>query len=177
MPTKIKMRLCESDIRKAIKEVDEYWKKLQTKTKIFCGRLADLGMTTASAKIGEAPLGKYVHLNVKYENRASSCKAVLFATGDVLNTEYGQVMPLMMIEFGAGVHYNPVANPKAGQFGMGVGTFPNQTHAFQDGGWYYMDAYGEWHHSYGVKATMPMYNADIEMILNLRKIAKEVFSS
>ena len=53
MPTKIKMRLCESDIRKAVKEVDEYWKKLQTKTKVFCGRLADLGMTVASAKIGE----------------------------------------------------------------------------------------------------------------------------
>ena len=60
---------------------------------------------------------------------------------------------------------------------MGVGTFPDQTHAFQDQGWYYMDVSGEWHHSYGVKATMPMYNADIEMILNLRKIAKEVFSS
>lgn len=177
MPTTIRMRLCESDIKKAIKQVDEYWKKLQTKTKVFCGRISELGMSVASAKIGESPLGKYVHLNVKYENSASSCKAVLFATGDVLNTEYGQVMPLMMIEFGAGVHYNQVANPKAGQFGMGVGTFPNQTHAFQDGGWYYMDAYGEWHHSYGVKATMPMYNADIEMILNLRKIAKEVFSS
>ncbi len=177
MPTKIKMRLCESDIRKAVKEVDEYWKKLQTKTKVFCGRLAEFGMTVASAKIGESPLGQYVSLNVKYSNPASSCKAILFATGQVKNTEYGQVYPLMMIEFGAGIHYNHDANPKAGQFGMGVGTFPGQTHAFQEEGWYYMDTDGKWHHSYGVKATMPMYSADTEMILNIRKIAKEVFSS
>ena len=177
MPTKIKMRLCESDIRKAAKDVDEYWKKLQTKTHTFCGKLTDMGMTVAKAKIGEAPLGKYVYLNVKYSNWASRCKAVMFATGSVLNTEYGQVYPLMMIEFGAGIHYNHDANPKAGQSGMGVGTFPGQTHAFQEEGWYYMDIDGKWHHSYGVKATMPMYSADTEMILNIRKIAKEVFSS
>lgn len=178
MPTKIKMRLCESDIRKAVKDVDEYWKKLQTKTKTFCGKLTEKGYSVAKAKVGQSPLGTYVKVDLKYTKQtASTIKSVVFATGSIINTEYGQVYPLMMIEFGAGIHYNHDANPKAAEFGMGVGTFPNQKHAFEEGGWYYMDIDGKWHHSYGVKATMPMYSADTEMILNIRKIAKTIFNS
>ena len=82
----------------------------------------------------------------------------------------------MLIEFGAGIHYNHVENPKASEFGMGVGTYPGQTHAFQEEGWYYMDESGEWHHTYGVKATMPMYNADIEILMNINRVAREIFS-
>ena len=39
-----------------------------------------------------------------------------------------------------------------------------------------MDEYGEWHHTYGVKATMPMYNADMEILMNINRVAREVFS-
>ena len=55
-------------------------------------------------------------------------------------------------------------------------SFPGQTHAFEDG-WYYPDENGEWHYTHGTKATMPMYNASTEMLLNIRKIAREVFGS
>lgn len=178
MPTVIKMRLCEDDINKAIKEVDHYWKMLQSKTRVYCGKLTDLGYTIIKAQVGKSPLGNYVKVNLKYPfQRASRIKAVLFATGTTLNTDWGHVYPLMMIEFGAGIHYNPVDNPKASQFGMGVGTFPGQTHAFDTNGWYYMDDDGKWHHSYGVKATMPMYYADHEIIRNYVTIAKQVFKS
>lgn len=177
MPTKIKMRLCEEDIQKAIKEVETYQKQLITHCNVFAGKLADIGMKVAKAKIGESPLGKYALLNVKYEPKAKGCKAILYASGMTINAQSGSVQTLMMIEFGAGIHYNHDANPKAEEFGMGVGTYPDQTHAFQEEGWYYMDENGAWHHSYGVKATMPMYSADTEIILNIRKIAREVFSS
>lgn len=177
MPTRIKMRLCESDIRKAAKQVEQYAGRLVTCCNVFAGRLADLGMTVANAKIGQSPLGKYVKLNVKYEPKSKGCKAILFAQGATLNTPSGSIQTLMMVEFGSGIHYNHDQNPKASQFGMGVGTYPEQTHAFQEEGWYFMDESGEWHHSYGVKATMPMYSADIEMIQNIRRIAREVFSS
>lgn len=175
MPTKIKMRLCVEDVDRAIKELKAYEGRLVTRCNVLCGKLADMGLTVARAKIGEAPLGKYVHLNVKYEHKKASCKAILFATGETLNTPSGSINTLLMIEFGSGIHFNHEQNPKASEFGMGVGTYPGQTHAFQEEGWYYMDEAGEWHHTYGVKATMPMYNADMEMLMNIHRVAKEIF--
>lgn len=177
MPTKIKMRLCTEDVERAIKELKRYEGRLVTRCNVFVGKLTEMGMTVAKAKIGEAPLGKYVRLNVKYEHSKTGCKAILFATGDTLNTPSGSINTLMMIEFGSGWKLNPVENPKASEFGMGVGTYPNQTHAFDPNGWYYLGTDDKWHHSYGVKATMPMYNADVEILLNIQKIAKEVFNS
>lgn len=177
MPKVIKMRLCEEDINKVIKEVDNYWKMLQSKNRVFCGKLTDMGYEVVKANVGESPLGSYVKVNLKYPSQtANKIKAVVFATGTTLNTEWGYVYPLMMIEFGAGIHYNPVDNPNASKFGMGVGAFPNQTHAFDNDGWFYMDIDGQWHHSYGVKATMPMYQASHEIIKNIRRVAQEVFS-
>ena len=61
--------------------------------------------------------------------------------------------------------------------GYGVGTFPGQTHAFQEEGWWFKDEETDkWIHSYGVQATMPMYNASIEMRQKVTEIAKEVFA-
>ena len=177
MPKKIKMRLCVEDVDRAIKELKTYEGQLVTKCNVLVGKLADMGLVVAKAKIGEAPLGKYVHVNVKYEHSKTGCKAILFATGDTLNTPSGSINTLMMIEFGSGWKLNPVENPKASELGMGVGTYPNQTHAFDPNGWYYLGTDDKWHHSYGVKATMPMYNADVEVLLNIRKVAKEVFNS
>ncbi len=47
-------------------------------------------------------------------------------------------------------------------------------HAFSDG-WYYLGNDNQWHYTHGVKATMPMYNATIE-IINQYKQIREVFS-
>lgn len=176
MPTKIKMRLCMEDVERAVKELKAYEGRLVTRCNVLCGKLADMGLTVAKANISSAPLGKYVRLNVNYEPKKAGCKAILIATGDTLNTPSGAINTLLMIEFGAGIHYNHELNPKASEFGMGVGTYPNQKHAFQEEGWYYMDENGQWHHSYGVKATMPMYNADMEILMNIHKVAREVFS-
>ena len=176
MPTKIKMRLCVEDIQRAQKELKAYEGRLVTRCNVLCGKLADMGLTVAKANISSAPLGKYVRLNVNYEAKSTGCKAMLIATGNTLNTPAGSVNTLLLIEFGAGIHYNHTENPKASEFGMGVGTYPGQTHAFQEEGWYYMDESGEWHHTYGVKATMPMYNADIEILMNINRVAREVFS-
>ena len=48
-------------------------------------------------------------------------------------------------------------------------------HAFEDG-WYYLGNDNQWHYTHGVKATMPMYNATIEIINQYKQIAREVFS-
>ena len=81
---------------------------------------------------------------------------------------------MLLVEFGAGIHYNANANPKAGEMGCGVGTFPGQIHAFEDG-WYYWGEDKKWHYTHGTKATMPMYSASVAIREKVRECAKEVF--
>jgi hypothetical protein len=141
-------------------------------------RLAEIGITTAKIHIDQSPLGHYVSIRTNIEAMEMGCKAILIATGETLvSDEYNDFNTLLAIEFGAGIHYNKDPNPKASELGFGVGTFPGQIHAF-DEGWFYWDEDSQsWKYTHGVKATMPMYNASIEIIKNIKKIAKEVFSS
>lgn len=184
MPTKILFGLSEKEIQKAIKELNKYKSDLNRKCEVFCERLTDLGRIVAEAKVAEAPLGKYITVSTDIHPEQMGCKAVLFAVGQEKTSQWqtqdgvkkATIQTLLMVEFGAGVSLNPVQNPKAGELGFGAGTFPGQSHAME-GSWSYMDMDGNWHSSKGIKATMPMYNASIEMILNIRKIAKEVFRS
>ena len=59
--------------------------------------------------------------------------------------------------------------------GVGQGTFPNQTHAFDTEGWYWIDLEGNLNHSYGITAKMPMYKASQKIITDCSRIAKEIF--
>lgn len=150
--------------------------ELPNKCRELATRLAQLGVTVAQAKTDESPLGKYVTLRTDIPAEKMGCKAILIATGDVKESEgYAPFNTLLAIEFGAGIHHNPTPNPNAAKFEMGVGTFPGQIHAFQDG-WYYWDEEAqEWRYTHGVKSTMPMYHADMEIIKSVVKVAKEVF--
>lgn len=176
MSKQITMNLSTSSVQNAIKELRQYQQDLNRKCEAFCQRLTELGKITAEARVNESPLGKYITITTDIQPEKVGCKAMLIATGVTKSTDYGDVNTLLLIEFGAGIHYNPTDNPKAGELGFGVGTFPGQTHAFEDG-WYYPGDDGEWYYTHGTKATMPMYGASTEMLLNIRKIAKEVFGS
>lgn len=46
-----------------------------------------------------------------------------------------------------------------------------------DGWWYQKEEGGEWYHTYGTKACMPMYKASVEMRDKIVKIAREVFGN
>lgn len=81
-----------------------------------------------------------------------------------------EVNSLMMAEYGSG------------QFALAYhrGTFPDQTHAFEDSWWYATDIGADgrptnWHRSEGVKPTMPMYRAWYEMRMDIVTIARRVF--
>lgn len=75
-------------------------------------------------------------------------------------------------EFGSGNFYNPQENPKAAEFGMGVGTYPGQTHVPNPGYWFY----GSGKYSKGTMATMPTFMASVEMVNAIEEVAKEVFN-
>lgn len=163
-------------LKEAISYIEQYRADLPRKCELLCRRLAESGMQVAKTAIAESPQGKTITLTTDIRPEKAGCKAILMATGKTVTSSDGRGFNLLLaVEFGAGVKYNATANPKASEFGMGVGTFPDQTHAFDPNGWYYLGDDGEWHHSYGVRATMPMYKASMEIQRNIKEIAKEVF--
>lgn len=174
----LKADLSVQGIQKLQDELRKHQNNLTMKCRMLATELAEIGVKVAEAKIGESPIGKYVNIKIDITEQQAGCKAILIATGEVKESEgYAPFNTLLAIEFGAGIHYNPTPNPNADKFGFGVGTFPGQIHAEDPNGWYFWDDRKEkWIHSYGVKATMPMYHADMEIIKNVVKKAKEVFA-
>lgn len=171
----IKGDLSSKGIQSIIDQLQDYKKDLHRKAEILCRKLAEEGLSVALENVGESPLSKTITLRIQMEPRTNGCKAMLVAAGQTKSNDYGTVNMLLLVEFGAGIRYNHTGNPKAPEFGMGVGTFPDQKWAFNEDGWWYLGDDDEWHHSYGVKATMPMYNASVAIRQQVAAIAKEVF--
>ena len=156
----------------------QYKDSLPIKCEKLVSRLLQSGVAVSQAKISESPLGKYVTVTTNISADEMGCKGILLAKGAVKEQDgYAPFSILLAIEFGAGVHFNPTPNPLiSSEFPYGVGTFPGQTHAYQDMWFYWDENTQEWKPTHGVKATMPMYSADMEIIQNVVKFAKEVFA-
>ena len=162
-------------LQEAIRQIEQYRDELPRKAQQLCQRLAEEGVKVADAAINSVPIGRTITLTTDINPSKMGCRAMLKMTGRETRTEDGRIYySALGIEFGSGIYYNKTANPKSSEFGMGVGTFPGQTHAFQDK-WYYLGDDGEWHASNGVQASMPMYHAFSEMTKSVDKIVKEVF--
>ena len=155
----------------------QYKDSLPIKCEKLVSRLLQSGVEVSQSKIIESPLGKYVTVTTNISADKMGCKGILLAKGAVKEQEgYAPFSILLAIEFGAGIHYNPTPNPLiSSEFPYGVGTFPGQTHAYEDMWFYWDENTQEWKPTHGVKATMPMYNADMEIIQNVVKFAKEAF--
>ena len=176
MAKTISFGLSVSEVQNAIKEIKAYQNSLDRKCEELCRQLTMAGYTMALRKIGESPLGKTIVLQSNISPQKAGCRAVLFAVGEVKQSEgYEPFNTLLAVEFGAGIYHNPTPNPKADDLGLGVGTFPGQIHAFENG-WFYLGEDNQWHYTHGVKATMPMYFAGKEMREKVIEIARAVFS-
>lgn len=172
----LKSDLSISGIKQLQKELEKYRDSLTYKCRLLAEKLSEIGTNVINAKVDESPLGKYVTLKTDITEEQAGCKAILIATGEVKEQEgYAPFNTLLAIEFGAGIHFNPIPNPNAGEFGLGVGTFPGQTHAFEDYWFYWNEEQQKWLPTHGVKATMPMYNARLEIQKEVVKIAKDIF--
>ena len=141
------------------KQLLQYRDDLPIKCKQLVSSLLQSGVEVAETNISESPLGKYVTVSTNISADKMGCNGILLA-----------------IEFGAGVHFNPTKNPLVGsKFPYGVGTFPGQTHAYDDMWWYWNEKEQKWMPTHGVKATMPMYKAGKDIRSKIIKTAKEIF--
>lgn len=181
MPRRIKATLSQFSLRQAQQEIQKYKQEILLKCRTVDERLCDVGIQISTENLGV--YGKYITFSTEIIPEKFGIKAVMVATNTGLiksewRTQDGEksvdISPLLMAEFGSGLRAN---NPNASKFGMGTGTFPGQTHAENPEGWWYMDLEGEWHHSYGVTPTMPIYKASKEIVDNAEKVVKEVFGT
>lgn len=175
----IKISLVEKNsIQQAISELEKYRDSLETKNKLFVRRLAEIGVTAAETRLatGQGDSDRDCRFSMLFDTALGAVEGRIIITSTPHVDKDGRVFyPHLAWEFGAGIYYNNGnSNPKAREFGMGVGTFPNQTHAFNDY-WWYKDDEGNLHLSKGTQATMPMYNASKEIIHQIEVIAREVF--
>ena len=170
--------LGHKSISVAIKQLEAYRDGLDEKCQEFIKRLTEIGLGEAKYALsrgeGEEPAGAI--FAVKMDQNGSITNGVISLTShpkvdDNQRTYY----PHLGWEFGVGNRYNFITNPKAKEFGMGPGTFPDQTHIPDPGYWYYKDSNGNWHSSSGLQASMPMYKASLKIAEEIESIAREVF--
>lgn len=165
----IRCSLSQKSIQNAINELKAYEKELQRKNEIFVKKLSEIGLDviqTTMESIPDEEKGSY-YTEIVNDINGNIIGASVRLSGD----------KVLFIEFSAGITYGTQNYPLPSGSQYGVGTYPGQTHAFSPYGWWYVDENGEKHHSYGNRAYMPMYHAEVAIILAVRKIAKEVFSS
>lgn len=166
-------------IEQAIKELEKYRDSLQYKCDIFIRRLAEIGVEAAQQRLatGQGDSSRDARFSMVFNTSEGLVEGRIIITSTPHVDKDGRVFyPHLAWEFGAGIHFNNGnANPHAHELGMGVGTFPGQRYALNDYWWYRDDA-GNLHFSQGTQATMPMYNASKEIILQIEAIAREVFS-
>lgn len=163
MAKTINIALTEKSIRDAIKQLEAYRDRFDSKLDLFLSRLAEVGIEVARATIESVPQddkGQYALEEIKSPPNGTS---IVLSGNKVL-----------FIEFGAGITYSNPQHPKAnGKYG--VGTYPDQKHAFDPKGWWYTDNGTHSNHSYGNPPYMPLYKAETEILNRVHEIAKEVF--
>ena len=164
---KRKINLDTREINDLIEELNDYANSLNAKVKILLWRLANVGIKVVDSKydVGWGDSSRDHRCEFQLDEDGNIIKGKLIVSGE----------DILFVEFGAGVFYNKGAeHPKAKELGYGVGTYPGQTHAFDENGWYYRKN-GALYHSFGTRASMPVFQASIEMMDKVEEIAEEVF--
>lgn len=168
---KIKANLSSKSIQSAIMQLENYKKTLMDKNELFVKRLAELGIPVIDENIASAQGDSDTRHEtyIKVNSYGDYSQATLICEGT----------DLLFIEFGSGVHYNGAVgtspHPQGEEFGYTIGSYGKGQG--KNDSWIYMSESGEWVRSHGTQATMPVYKASVEIMQNIRKIAKEVFSS
>lgn len=167
MPKTITIKMSRESINDAIEELKKYHEDFIRKLDLFTRTLITDGVAVARTYI-QFGAGNKRQADVSWQVNSNGdiCRAMISMTG----------RDCAFIEFGAGIHYNPSDTPHAAEHGMGIGTFPDQTHAFDDYWWYY-DSNGNSVYTHGTLATMPIYHAEESITNNAILRALQIFRS
>lgn len=158
--------LSERSLREAARQIESYKNDVIKKCRTFAERLADRGIEIAEMKISEH------HAVYTGELWASIQKT----PGMVL--QYGSAYIVytdcpwaQYVEFGTGIVGKNSPHPNRSIVGW---KYDVNKHG-EAGWWYYRD--GKWHWTKGMPSRPFMYETDVELMMEIAKIAKEVFGN
>lgn len=169
----IKVKLDPKSIDKAIKELNQYKKDVENKTRLLVQRLTNLGADVARVKI----IGMGAYYSGELLSGVDGYYSPLLNAGFVKVTNDH----VAFVEFGTGVvgKSNPHVNGEylskaAWQYATGPKIFTTQ-----DGrvGWIYPTDDGGFRFTEGMQSRPFMYETALELQREFPKIAKEVFST
>lgn len=167
-----------------INELKDYSNSLDYKLQIFVDELLEVGIETAYANTGQYAGMILFTKTVNPAENGFDCLLIGMDRTKILREwrykggiKSAIVSPLLMAEFGSGWLAKVIntGDYRSNALGVGQGTFPGQTHAFDKDGWFWETPDGEKHHSVGEEPTYPMYSAYLGMLFDAERIAKEVF--
>ena len=173
----LQMRLETKSINSIIEQLKDYRDSLPIKNELFMERLLDAGIAVAYKHTGRYT--GYIAFEKEVDG-GTLCTGILTGvnTAPFISWWYYKggkkvvkVNPILMAEFGSGWLSEVLFDVP----GVGQGTFPDQTHAY-DEQWAWRDDKGI-HFSRGEAPYHPMYLAEMEMLDQISSIAREVFSS
>ncbi len=159
MAKTIQFELSPKSINNAMRSLRRYKAWVQRKEDELRSRLLDVGAVVASIHFSRAIYNGTNDVTVRVYDMGKT--AAIYAEGQAV----------AFIEFGSGAKYG-YGHPEAGKFGVGPGTYPGKGHWDNPKGWWY----GSGQHSYGNPPAMAMVKARDEMVEQLTRIAREVFS-
>ena len=162
----ISTTLDPGDIENAIKELQAYEQDLDAKCQEVCERLASLGAVSVSLGFARAIYTGDNDFSVDVQQQDN--KYMVIVSGETV----------LFIEFGAGILASSQVHPKSAEFGMGIGTYPGQKHAFDEKGWYLPREKTGGHlvHTFGNPPNMPVYNTAKDLRAEISRVVTEVFA-
>ena len=178
---KIKVKLSKSGIEEARAQIAEVQDWLNMKAKELAEELARVGITTAEQHTGQ--YSEYIWFDMITEDTETGSRVVIqmkdrmkiirkwYYRGGV---RQAAVSPSLMAEFGSGKF---AIDGEVKGLKVGRGTFPGQTHAWQES-WHWTTLDGVTHHSSGESPTRPMFQAYIKLTDKdtVMNVAERVFA-
>jgi hypothetical protein len=169
---KITMTLSQSSIQNAIKEIEKYKNSLEYKSRILAEKLAQKGVEIARVQIASldaiftGELIESVHSEYKSSIKGGAIFAVVADSTHAAFVEFGTGM------IGSKTPYPKLPDGVSWQYASG-----KTIHQLVDGryGWFYQID-GQWYFTEGMPSRPFMYNTSLELMRQVVKTAKEVFS-
>lgn len=179
---KVEVFLNEKSVNHAIGQLKAYRDSLAIKNEQFVYELLNIGIEVAEDRVGK--FGKYISFTKKGKGGLTIIGYLvgedtqkIVAEWDYFGERKTAVLsPLLLAEFGSATNAEVLFDVE----GVGQGTFPGQTHAFEEYWWYKEwdeNGKGKWKRGRGITPTHPMYHAEMKMYEQIYNVARKVFRS
>ena len=164
--------LSGNSFRETANKIREYHDNLMSLVEAFCLELA---------KVGETVIRSIVIEHNKGTGETLESVEIVSDSGDGFYTARIRVTSdaIMFLEFGSGLpgatNVHPTGLYGAGTFGQAPRQNPEYENWENPEGWFYKGNDGNYHKSFGMEASMPMYKGGEAMREKLHEVAMRVF--